>query len=182
MEIENYENDFIKAIDHLKQELKSLRSGRATPALVEGINVDSYGVTMPLKQLASIHAPEPKLIVIEPWDKNLLKEVEKAINGADLNLSANNDGNVIRIQMPPMTEENRKEFTKILHQKLEESRVSIRRIREEIMKQIKSEKENGVIGEDDYFKLQKQIQEKVDERNNTIKVLGEQKEKEIMTI
>ncbi len=182
MEIENKENDFIRVIDHLKQELKSLRSGRANPALVENIDVASYGASTPLKQLASIHTPESRLIVIEPWDKNLLKDVEKAINDANINLTAVNDGNVIRIQIPPMTEESRLEIIKILHQKLEETRVAIRKIREDIMKSIKSEKDSDAVGEDEFFKLQKQVQGMVDKQNTTVKEMGEQKEKEIMTV
>lgn len=182
MDLSNYQNDFTKVINHLKQDLKTLRGGRATPALVDNVAVDCYGAKTPLKQLASIHTPEPKLIVIEPWDKNLLKEVVKAIDEAKINLSATNDGKLVRIQLPPMTEENRKEIIKILHQKLEETRVSVRRIREELMKRLKNEKESGDIGEDKFFKLQKQVQEEVDKQNDVIKELGEGKEKEIMTV
>ncbi len=173
---------FTKILEHLKIELQTLRSGRATPALVENIPINAYNVRTPLKQLASIHTPEPRLIVIEPWDKGLLKDVEKGILEAQINLTPNNDGAVIRIQIPPLTEETRRDIIKILNQKLEESRISVRRIREEIIKILKANKEKGEIGEDEFFKQQKQLQSEVDSYNEQIKELGEQKEKEIMSV
>ncbi len=182
MDIEIFDPEFTKGIEHLKKDLQSLRSGRATPVLVENIQVESYGVKTPIIQLSNIHAPEPRLLVIEPWDKNLIKEIEKAISDSGINLSPSNDGNVIRIQIPPMTEESRKEIAKILHQKLEEARIVVRHVREEMMKELKSEKESGEISEDDYFNLQKKVQEKVDHYNNVIKELGDKKEEEIMTV
>ncbi len=175
-------NEFNKILEHLNLDLKTLRSGRATPTLVENIMVNAYNVKTPLKQLASIHTPEPRLIVIEPWDKGLLKDVEKGIADAQVNLTPNNDGSVIRIQIPPLTEESRKDIIKILHQKLEEGRISIRKLREEEMKNLKKSKENGDVSEDDFFKLQKQLQIIVDDFNEQIKNLGEQKEQEIMTV
>lgn len=174
--------EFNNILEHLNLDLKTLRSGRATPALVENIQINAYNVRTPLKQLASIHTPEPRLIVVEPWDKGLLKDVEKGILEAQVNLTPNNDGSVIRIQIPPLTEETRLDIIKILNQKLEESRIAIRKIREEIMKQLKTSKENGEISEDDFFKSQKQLQTQVDEYNEKIKKLGEQKEQEIMTV
>lgn len=180
--MENYTQQFDKAIEHLQADLKAMRSGRATPALVENIPVESYGTKMPLKQLANIHTPEPRLLVIEPWDKSLLKEVEKAVAEGSVNLTPNNDGNVIRIQIPPLTEETRRDIIKILHQKLEGCRISIRKIREDVMKELKNQKEKNEISEDDYFKQQKQVQEDVDRYNDRVKVVGEQKEKEIMTV
>ncbi len=175
-------NEFINILDHLNLDLKTLRSGRATPALVESIQVNAYNVRTPLKQLASIHTPEPRLIVIEPWDKGLLKDVEKGILEAQVNLTPNNDGSVIRIQIPPLTEETRRDIIKILHQKLEESRIAVRKIREDIMKQLKIEKDKGLISEDEFFKSQKELQLVVDEFNEKIKISGEQKEQEIMTV
>lgn len=107
--------EFNNILEHLNLDLKSLRSGRATPALVENIQINAYNIRTPLKQLASIHTPEPRLIVIEPWDKSLLKEIEKGIMEAQLNLTPNNDGSVIRIQVPTLTEESRRDIIKILH-------------------------------------------------------------------
>ncbi len=174
--------EFNNILEHLNLDLKSLRSGRATPALVENIQINAYNIRTPLKQLASIHTPEPRLIVIEPWDKSLLKEIEKGIMEAQLNLTPNNDGSVIRIQVPTLTEESRRDIIKILHQKLEDSRIAIRKLREQIMKNLKNQKDNGEISEDDFFKFQKQLQSQVDEYNEKINKLGEQKEEEIMTV
>lgn len=174
--------EFNNILEHLNLDLKSLRSGRATPALVENIQINAYNIRTPLKQLASIHTPEPRLIVIEPWDKSLLKEIEKGIMEAQINLTPNNDGSVIRIQVPPLTEESRRDIIKILHQKLEDSRIAIRKLREQIMKNLKNQKDNGEISEDDFFKFQKQLQSQVDEYNEKINKLGEQKQEEIMTV
>lgn len=174
--------EFNNILEHLNLDLKSLRSGRATPALVENIQINAYNIRTPLKQLASIHTPEPRLIVIEPWDKSLLKEIEKGIMEAQINLTPNNDGSVIRIQVPPLTEESRRDIIKILHQKLEDSRIAIRKLREQIMKNLKHQKDNGEISEDDFFKFQKQLQSQVDEYNEKINKLGEQKQEEIMTV
>lgn len=174
--------EFNNILEHLNLDLKSLRSGRATPALVENIQINAYNIRTPLKQLASIHTPEPRLIVIEPWDKSLLKEIEKGIMEAQINLTPNNDGSVIRIQVPTLTEESRRDIIKILHQKLEDSRIAIRKLREQIMKNLKNQKDNGEISEDDFFKFQKQLQSQVDEYNEKINKLGEQKEEEIMTV
>ncbi|MFA5879285.1 MAG: ribosome recycling factor [Candidatus Margulisiibacteriota bacterium] len=173
---------FEKALGRLNSELKTLRSGRATPTLVEGIIINAYNVRTPLKQLATIHTPEPRLIVIEPWDKGLLKDVEKGILEAQINLTPNNDGSVIRIQIPPLTEETRRDIIKLLHQKLEEGRIAIRKIREDVLKGFKKQKEDGVLSEDDFFKYQKHLQDMVDGYNEKIKEIGEQKEQEIMTV
>ena len=173
---------FEKALGRLNSELKTLRSGRATPTLVEGIIINAYNVRTPLKQLATIHTPEPRLIVIEPWDKCLLKDVEKGILEAQINLTPNNDGSVIRIQIPPLTEETRRDIIKLLHQKLEEGRIAIRKIREDVLKGFKKQKEDGVLSEDDFFKYQKHLQDMVDGYNEKIKEIGEQKEQEIMTV
>ncbi len=174
--------EFNNILEHLNLDLKSLRSGRATPALVENIQINAYNIRTPLKQLASIHTPEPRLIVIEPWDKSLLKEIEKGIMEARLNLTPNNDGSVIRIQVPPLTEESRRDIIKILHQKLEDSKIAVRKLREQIIKNLKNQKDNGEISEDDFFKFQKQLQSQVDEYNEKINKLGKQKEEEIMTV
>ncbi len=182
MDIDSFKPKFDKAIDHLIENLNGLRSNRATPALVENIMVESYGTKMPLKQLANISVPQPRLLVIEPWDKNSLKDIEKGIHEAGTNLPVVNDGDVLRINLPTMTEEDKKGIVKLVHQYLEEAKISIRHIREEMMKQLKQEKENGEISEDDFFHQQKAVQQLVDEYNSKIKELGEAKEKEIMTV
>jgi len=182
MEMGILTEDFDKAIEHLKKNLKTIRSGRATPALVEHIQVESYGTRTPLQGLASINTPEPRLLTIEPWDKGIIKDIEKALADANLNLPVANDGNIIRINMPPMTEEDREKYVKVLHQYLEDAKVVVRQVREDAMKKLKNEKESGDIGEDDFFHQQKQVQEMVDTYNEKIKEVGEAKEKEIMTV
>lgn len=173
---------FDKAIDHLKNEISSIRTGRADPSLVENLMVNYYGVKTPLLQLASITAPDQKSMVIQPWDKNCMKDVESAVNGSNLGLRAINEGNLLRIVIPALSEERRKELVKLLHTKLEAGRVAVRNIREEIWKESKEMKKNSEITEDDLFNRQKEVQKLLDDYNQTIKEIGDKKEKEIMTI
>lgn len=180
--INEHEEEFQKAIDFFKTEISGLRTGRATPALVENIPVMAYDQKMELKGLASISAPDPKTIVIDPWDKNLLKDIEKAINESDVGISPVVDGTVIRLNMPQMTEENRKEMVKILRQKAEQARVAIRGIREKVRDKIIKAEENKEITEDDRYKLQEQLDKHVNELNDTIERIADEKEQEIMTI
>jgi len=180
--IEDKKNDFEKTIEFLKNELSIIRTGRATPSLVENIIIDYYNTKTPLIQLASIVVPDPKTIVIQPWDRNSIKDIEKAIQISSLGLSPINDGSIIRLIIPPLSEDRRKELTKIAHQKIENGRVSIRNIREEIWKQLKKEEKDGKISEDDMFIQQKELQKIVDEYNEKIKEIGNSKEEEIMTI
>ncbi len=182
MEIDSFVPKFDKVIDHLVDNLKGLRSGRATPALVEDIMVESYGTKMPLKQLANISVPQPRLLVIEPWDKNTLKDIEKALYDAGTNLSIVNDGEAIRINLPTMTEEDKQAIVKLVHKYLEEARIGVRQVREEMMKKLKQEKEAKEISEDDFFHLQKKVQELVDNYNNKIKEIGKQKEEEVLSV
>ncbi|MFA5070142.1 MAG: ribosome recycling factor [Patescibacteria group bacterium] len=171
-----------KIIDFFTVELSSLRSNRAAPSLVENIKVDYYGTQTPLIQLASISVPETKVIVIQPWDKNSLKEIEKAISASDLGLNPVNEGSQIRLVFPPMTEERRKELVKIISQKAEESKMKIKNAREEKTKSLKKQKTDGQISEDDFYRQQEELQKIVDEYNQKIKNLAEEKEKEILTI
>jgi len=180
--INEHQEDFDKAIEHFKSEISSLRTGRATPALVEDIPVEAYDSKMDVKGIASINVPDPKTIIIEPWDKSLLKNLEKAINEADVGISPVVDGTIIRLNMPPMTEENRKEMVKILKQKAEQARVSIRGIREKIRDKIIKAEEAKEISEDERFRLQEDLDKKVNEVNKEIEKIAEEKEKEIMTI
>lgn len=177
-----YENKWPEVIEHFKEELKGLRSNRANPALVENISVEYYGSPTPLKQVASITVPEPRQILIDPWDKNILKDIEVALQKNDNNYSVKNDGQSLHVNLPPMTEEIRKSTVNILHNKMEESRIAIRKIREEVLKKAKAAKESSEISEDDYFTIQKEVQEIVDKNNQIIKDLGQDKEQEIMTV
>jgi ribosome recycling factor len=173
---------FEAAITHLKTELDSIRTGRAHPALVENIQVDYYGVKTPLLQLASISIPDARSILIQPWDKNSVKDIEKALQASSLGLNPVNEGNALLLPIPALTEERRKEFVGVVHQKLEDAHIAIRNIREDAWRAIRDQEKESIISEDDMFRQQKELQKKVDEYQDTIKKISEQKESEIMTI
>ncbi len=180
--IEKYKPEFDKVVEYLKNELSALRTGRATPALVENILVEAYGVKTPIKGLGGISVPDPKTILIEPWDKGILKEMEKAIHLANIGISPVIEGGRIRLVISPLTEESRKELIKVLQQKLEKSRISLRGIRDKTRSEILEAEREKQITEDDRYRLQEKLDELVEEFNFKIKEIGEQKEKEIMTI
>lgn len=180
--IDDKKYQFDDAVQHLKGELNSIRTGRATPSLVESLTVDYYGAKTPLQQLAAIAAPDPRSLLIQPWDKNSTKDIEKAIQASPLGLNPVNEGNAIRLPIPSLTEERRKELVKIVHQKVEGTKVSIRNIREEMWRTIKEQKKQGRFSEDEMFLHQKELQKMIDQYNGNIRELGEAKEKEIMTI
>ena len=180
--VEQRKGDFEKTISHFRQEITSLRTGRATPALVEDIAVDSYGAKQPMKAVASISVQDAKTIVVDPWDKNLIQAVETAIRNSQLGINPVNDGKVIRLPLPDLTQERRQELIKVLHQKTESARVSIRKIREDIRDEIDKQFKTSEIGEDDKYKLQEELDKVVKERNEKVKAIGEDKEKEITTV
>lgn len=173
--------DFEKIINRLKEELVKIRSGQANLNLLEDIPVDYYGTKAPLKQTASVSLVGPRMIVISPWDKDSLIDIEKAINSANLGFSCHQDGEVVRITIPPLTEETRKDLIKIIHRKLEEARIAIRNLREEVREEIRKLEKEKKIAEDDKFRSQEELQKLVDEFNQKIKEIGESKEKEIMS-
>jgi ribosome recycling factor len=180
--INKRKEDLEKSIEHFKSEAGKLRTGRANPGLVEGLLVDYYGTKTPLKQIASINTPEPRTIAIQPWDRGALVAIETAIRESDLNLNPNNDGILVRINIPMLTEERRKELVKVLNQKCEDGRVSIRSIREEIWKEIQDAEKKGEITEDDKFKGKDVLQEVINEYNKKIEDMRGKKENEIMTV
>jgi ribosome recycling factor len=173
---------FDKVIEHFQQELSVLRTGRASGSLVEHIMIDSYGAKMPLSHVASISTPDSKTIAIQPWDKSNMGPIEKAIQISNIGLNPVNDGNLIRLSVPPMTEERRKEMVKVVGQITEAARIGVRNVREEILKDLKRQEENDVITEDDVNSQKKKLQDIVDAYNLKIKDLASAKEKEIMTI
>ncbi len=173
---------FDKAIEHFKQELSSLRTGRANPALVENIQVESYGSKMPLTHIASVSIPDAKTIAIQPWDKSNIGPIEKAIQAANIGLNPVNDGMLVRLNIPPMTEERRKEMVKLLGQISEKAKIAIRNVREEIIKEFKKQEEEQNLTEDDISGMKKDLQEVVDRYNEQVKEISAAKEKEIMTI
>lgn len=174
--------EFAKAVEHLKSEAAKVRTGRATPALVENVMVNYYGTKTPLKQIASISAPEPRSLVIQPWDRGALAAIEGAIRESELNLNPMNDGILVRINIPMLTEDRRKEMVKILNQKAEEGRIALRSIREDAWKEIQKIEAEGGMSEDDKFKGKEKLQEIIDEYNRKIEEVRVSKEKEIMTV
>lgn len=173
---------FEAAVEHFAEEAAKIRTGRANPGLVENLVVDYYGTRTPLRQIASINIPEARQILIQPWDKGSLAFIESAIRESDLGLNPGNDGQNIRITLPALTEERRKDLVKTLNHRAEEGRISIRTIREEIWKEIQDMEKNGDIGEDDKFAGKDELQKAVDEYNEKIEAIREKKEEEILTV
>lgn len=173
---------FNKVMDRLHTDLSSVRTGRANPSLLATVMVESYGTKVPLQQVASVTVTDPKTLAISPWDKSQLQAVEKGIMEANLGFAPSNDGNVIRINLPPMTEERRKEMVKLVGQMAETARIGIRQAREEILKAVKREEADGKVTKDDVANSQKDVQKIVDDYNKQIKDITEDKEKEIMTV
>jgi ribosome recycling factor len=169
-----------KSITALKNELKRIRTGRASLSLLDGIRADYYGTPTPLNQMATLAVPESRLITIQPWDTTVIKEIEKAILKSDLGLTPSNDGKMIRIAIPPLTEERRKELVKVVHKMCEDSKVAIRNIRRDSNDLIKSLKKDGDVSEDDAFKAQENVQEITDEFTKRIDDIYKEKEKEIL--
>ena len=171
-----------KTTSVLQGDLRSIRAGRANPQLLERVVVDYYGVQTPLTQMGNITAPEPRMLVISVWDQKALPLVEKAIIKSDLGLNPSNDGNIIRLVIPELNEERRKELTKVVRKTVEEAKVAVRSIRRYAMEQIKKLEKNGDITEDDRTKAEKKVQDKTDEAIKGIDAIGAQKEKEIMEV
>ncbi len=171
-----------KAVSAFQRELSTLRAGRASPALVDKIEVDYYGIPTPLNQIASISAPESRLLVIQPWDKNVISNIEKAILKSDLGLNPNNDGNVIRLSFPQLTEERRKELVKFVRKKAEEGKVAVRNIRREANDSLKSMEKKGDISEDDSRRFQDEIQKLTDKYIEEVDEVLQNKEKEILEV
>ena len=180
--INDKQEEFNKAIDFFKKDIASLRTGRANPSMLDGVQVEAYGSKTPISGLAGITVPEARSIIVAPWDKNVIKDVEKAIINFDLGVSVVNEGDKLRLTVPQLTEENRIELVKKLNEKMEAARISIRQAREEIKDNIEQAEKNKEITEDDKFKFIKELDEEVGKKNNEIKEIRDGKEKEIMTI
>jgi len=169
-----------KSVEALKNELKRLRTGRASLAILDGIKVDYYGTMTPLNQMATLAVPESRLITLQPWDASVIKDIEKAILKSDLGLTPSSDGKIIRISIPQLTEDRRKELVKVVHKVCEEHKVSIRNLRRDSNDLMKSMKKEGEIAEDDAFKAQDRIQKITDEHIKLIDECFTEKEKEIL--
>lgn len=171
-----------KTIELLRSDLATVRAGRATPSLLEKVMVDYYGTPTPVSQVANVSVPEPRMIVIQPWERNLLKDIEKAIMKSDLGLNPNNDGTVIRLNLPQLTEERRKELVKVVHKKAEDSRVVIRNVRREANELIKKIEKAKEIAEDEAKKATEEMQKTTDKFIKEIDVIMAHKEKEVMEV
>lgn len=180
--IKKQEGEFEKAVEFFKEEAAKIRTGRANTSLVDGLMVEYYGTKSPIKQIASVTVSDPRTITIAPWSRDSLVNIEKAIRESQLNLNPNNDGQVIRINIPPLNEERRKELVKFLNQKTEESRVVVRKIREDIWEEIQEMEKSGQIAQDDKFTGKDKLQKVVDEYNQKIEEIRKKKEEEIMTV
>lgn len=182
LHINNAVTEFNKILIHLKEEFARLQIGRANPALVENVPVQAYGSSQPVKSLASITTPEPRTIMIQPWDKGLLAAIEKGIVGVGIGLNPINDGIVLRINIPPLTEERRADLTKHVRKLAEDARISVRTARQDAHNKFKQMKADGEITEDDLHGSEKKLQLKVDEFNQKIDEVTKSKEQDVMTV
>ena len=171
-----------KTISVMKQEYNSLRAGRANPQALDRIMVDYYGLPTPINQVGNISVPEPRMLIIALWDTKMIPAVEKAIQKSDLGINPANDGKVIRLIFPELTQERRKELAKIIRKKAEESKVAVRAIRRDAMEEIKKQKKDNLLTEDDQKKLEEKVQKLTDEKVKEIDTIAQAKEKEIMSV
>ncbi|MFO7918520.1 MAG: ribosome recycling factor [Anaerolineae bacterium] len=171
-----------KAISTLRSNLLSIRTGRASPALIEDIPVEVYDSTMPLNQVATISVPEPRLLMVRPWDANTLPAIERAILKSDVGLTPNNDGTVIRLTIPSLTDERRRELSRMVGERVEETRVAIRNLRREALRKLESQEKKGEISEDAFYRTKERLQELTDKYTEQADQLGEKKQSEIMEV
>ena len=171
-----------KTISVMKQEYNSLRAGRANPQALDRIMVDYYGTPTPINQVGNISVPEPRMLIIALWDSKMIPAVEKAIQKSDLGINPANDGKVIRLIFPELTQERRKELAKVIRRKAEESKVAVRSIRRDAMEDIKKQKKDNLLTEDDQKKLEEKVQKLTDEKVKEIDTIAQAKEKEIMSV
>jgi ribosome recycling factor len=171
-----------KSVDATRTKFGSVRTGRATPHLLDRINVDYYGAQTPLKQLATVSAPEARLLTVQPYDKNSIKNIERAILESDVGLTPNNDGSIIRLQVPELTEERRKELVKVVRNLAEEGRVAIRNIRRDVMHDLRELKEAGEAGSDDEHRAEESLQKLTDEKIKELDAVLKGKEEEILEV
>jgi len=171
-----------KSVEAIRTEFGSVRTGRASPALLDRVNVDYYGAVTPLRQLATISASEARLLTVQPYDKNSIKAIEKAILESDVGLTPNNDGAVIRLQIPELTEERRKQMVKVVHGIAEEGRVAVRNIRRDVMQDLRELKSEGEVGSDDEHRAEQALQKLTDEKVSELDDLMRNKEAEILEV
>lgn len=170
------------AIQALEEDLSGIRTGRASPALVERLQVEYYGMPTPLIQLASISVPEPRSLLIKPFDASSLRKIERAIQASDLGLNPNNDGKAIRLNLPPLTEERRRELVKVVHTRVEEARVAARNVRRDSIRDLREFEQEKIISEDDLERGEDEVQKITDHYIEEINAIGDRKEKEILEV
>ena len=171
-----------KSVEATQQKFNTVRAGRANPQMLDRIVVDYYGAQTPLKQLATLHAPEPRLLTIQPYDKSSMKAIERAIQESDLGLTPNNDGNLIRLQIPEMTEERRREMVKVARGVAEEGRIAIRNIRRDVMHDLKELKDAGETGSDEEHRAEEALQKLTDEKIGQLDAALKAKEADILAV
>lgn len=180
--LQEYNPHFLKTIEHLHHDLAGIRTGRANPALLNSVQVDAYGMSQPLHQVANVAVADSRTLVVTPWDKSLISAVDKAIQAANLGLNPSSDGQLLRISLPPLSEERRKELVKVVNSLAEKARIGVRNVREDMLKSAKKQEAEGAISKDDMAHIQKKVQEVVDKLNEEIKAVVADKEKEVMTV
>lgn len=180
--VEDAQRRMEEALDAMRREFASVRTGKATPALLDTVRVDAYGSKMPINQLATVHTPEPSLLVVQPFDKSLVATIDRAIQSADLGLNPANDGNVIRVPIPPLNEERRKEYVKLLHKMAEEGRVSIRHARRIVREEIHQKVKEHEFGEDEGRRLEDALDKMTHEYTEKIDELLKHKEEEVLAL
>lgn len=180
--LQDAKQGFEKAMTHLKDEFAKLQVGRASSGMVESLMVDSYGMSQPLKAVATISVPDGRTVQIQPWDKGLLSAIEKAIQNSDLDLNPTNNGVAVILNIPPLTEERRRDLVKVVNRFAEEARISVRNARHDAMTSFKRQEHDGDMTEDDRNRSEKQLQEAVDAANAEIAELAKKKEESIMTV
>ena len=173
---------FAECLEFFKKELQGFRVGRGSLQLIENINCEVYGQFMPIKQLANINMADATLVTIAPWDKNNLQSISKAVQAANMGINPVVDGDIVRLPIPPMTEERRKEYVKSLHEKLEDCKVAIRSIRKDVITGLEEDKKSGVLPEDNFTWMEKDLQHKVDNSNQAAEKIAKDKEAELMQV
>ena len=180
--LKEVERKMDRAIDALRRDLNTLRTGRATPSLIENLPVDYYGVPTPLKQIASIAAPDARAIMVQPWDKQSLREIEKSLMKSDMGFNPSNDGNMITVPVPPLNQERRLDMVRLLKRKLEEGKVSVRNVRREGLEHLRKLEKDKSISQDQNRRAQEQLQKATDGHTKIVDEVGAAKETEIMQV
>ena len=180
--LKEVERKMDRAIDALRRDLNTLRTGRATPSLIENLSVDYYGVPTPLKQIASIASPDARAIMVQPWDKQSLREIEKSLMKSDMGFNPSNDGNMITVPIPPLNQERRQDMVRLLKRKLEEGKVSVRNVRREGLEHLRKLERDKSISQDQNRRAQEQLQKATDGHTKIVDEVGAAKETEIMQV